>query len=344
MFRRFLLTAAVAVAVALVAPATSRADVVVTLTVGADTVTIDANSSGFITITDANLGNISPITFQGGTNATESNLPFQGSLNNGNGATTYISWVNDNNTSDFVTGTVGGIIQSLTITGLTFDGYTFDVNTISSNAPGTPSSATLNLVINTLQVAPSAYSSSNTSGFQSNVNGPSLFVSAAQGNGAIMGVVPNGGTTSNDSYMNPLGNVYMTNFGQFSTNTSLPNGVTMTTGGSYVNGTTVPISSAISLSSSNPGGSTYNGGNITAPFSSTTGFEVTSSITLNGITAGSSFGSGDTEGTDSLESQITIRPTPAPTSLILAATMVPFFGLLRRKLRKLANAEATVVA
>jgi hypothetical protein len=334
MFRRFLLTAAVAVTATIGYPAFSRADVVVTLTVGADTLTIDANQSGFITLTDPNLGSSNPIQFQGGSNQLPPNIV--GVNPNGNGAVTYINYANNN---DFVTTTTGGIITSLAISGFTFDGYTFNVNTISSNAPGTPQSATLNLVINTLQVAAANYSGTNQSGFQSG----NLLVGAAEGNiGTSIGV-PGGAT--NDSYTNPVGIDYLTNVGQYTTNSSLPGGVTMTTGGSYINGanTPPPLTTPISLLLSGPGGSIYGGSTSSAPFTSTPGFELTSNITLTGINAGATFGNGDQPGTDSLQSQVTLFPTPAPTGLVLAATMVPFFGVLRRRLSKLAT-EPSVVA
>jgi hypothetical protein len=265
MFRKLLLTAAVAVAAALVAPATSKADFILNLSeTGFTSVSIDFTSLS---------------------------------------AGTYII---DGLTIVWTPSVKGG---SATVNG-TFGDYSLSIN-------GDSFSRTKVITIE-----------NETATVTSNKDGANpLSLSLGQ---SFSGVIPNVGIT----VFNSLASTQLTS-------TSVLDGISSVTGTNP--NVTTPVAtvagSLLGLGSSDTTQAT------TTTLLTTIG--VSNTITINGLnTPTTSQISGD-QATDEYSLTTTVistnnnipflTQTPAPSGLIVAATMVPFFGLLRRRLRGMAK-------
>jgi hypothetical protein len=263
MFRRFFLTAMVAVAAALAAPAVSRADFTLSLAVGSTTGLIDFTNPG------SSSGSISGLTV---TNLGGDQWTVSGSFAgyflkiNTDDFTASPTLAEVENDTSRVYNTSGGALGDLTMT--LSQTYT---PTISGVAVTAKDNVTVDQVVGTSTAFVSG--TTNMIGTQATTAGT---------------------VTVNASDVNGSGHPFV--------NTT-------------TNATSLTLSSVIVIdgltSSPSPVGTNYDQ------------FTIISSVTSNG----SPF----------------IVTTPAPAGLILAATMVPFFGLLRKRLRKM-GAETTVVA
>jgi hypothetical protein len=261
MFRKFLLTAAVAVVVALVAPAVSQADFILEITVGSSFAKIDFNNS-------ANDVNAGAFTVQ--------------------------------------TGAQPGTYTVSTLTGQNFGGYQINSTTAFNSFTG------LQAIVE------------NSTSTVANVTGTanSLTLTLIQ---TFVPVIDNAGISVTNTLS--ANSVYD---GTITGQTSLT--------GATISGPPIATVSA-------PGGfdQTSASGAISG---SATSLIVDNQVVINDLTQGLLTGSNND--IFQLKSKIegTAGPfiqTPAPAGLILAATMVPFFGLLRRRLSRMAK-ETTVVA
>jgi len=189
-----------------------------------------------------------------------------------------------------------GNTTNLVIVGLSLDGYSIVATSAASNQPGTLTQASL-----------------DTSGF--GVTNTNVNQKAFGGQNSVTLTISDG------PYQNPLGPTTMVSnltgsIGQGNSGIVLSGGATYKDSNGNVVGSATPAS--YTLTSNSPGTNGYS--NV---INSTNGFTLTNSITVSGLTTGE---------LNNIALSTTLS-TPAPSGLILAATMVPFFGLLRRRLR-----------
>jgi hypothetical protein len=262
MFRKFLLTAMVAVSAALVVPATSQAAYSVTLAVvGGPSFVLADNTGG------------GPTTPFGDYNSTAGNILAAGSI-----------------------GLANGDVLVWNYTG-------------SSNQPGTPSLGFL--ASSTLNTYLTNSSGTVSQGYRLNV------------------------TVSDQGYTGPgsLGDrldlrTELTGLNGFDPTTQLGTGVGQN---NFVSTVTGPGQTPSSQSTSASGfvlGS--DGVWVSGPvsFQRGTSYNLTETIGIN-LTAANTNGNGV-----SFQMNTVVTPAPAPAGLIMVATMLPFAGLLRRRLRK----------
>lgn len=276
MFRKFLLTAVVAVAAAMVAPATSRADFTLTLSDGTNSIVIDVSATA-ATVTSVTGNLVGVVAVSTDLEATTVNTALFKS--------TAGSLVSDGTNN----ATIGNAVKPIT-----FEGATFNVTGGSSNFGGTTTLGTINVNVNDLV-------SNTTSGTLKVTLTESGFTLPSPATGYLTG----------STNMNPA---------------TGSQGNTLSSSGlaSYGPGTTTTQT----IASSGNGPVTSTGTFLTA-----IPYQLGAQVTISG-TAGSELTTvGET--TDLVTS-------PAPSGLIVAATMVPFFGLLRRRLRGMATAAPVV--
>jgi hypothetical protein len=272
MFRKFLLTAAVAVAATLIAPAVSRANMQVfdlTLTAGSETVTLDLTNSHGDTLIYVQSTNVAGIA-TGVALSTTSN----GGL--------YLLTASQGG-YQFTNGSTNAQVDNLI-----FDGLEFSATTAHTNQPGLSTVGDVDLTNSSVSGNTSGQTVSiaiSENGFTSPGAGSPVFI-----NSALTTI----GTTGS------------------------------TTGSSSDSDSATPVSETIAAGAA--GSST----NISTLFASTGNYTITGLVTTTGNFSGID-----------LDSSVVL--SPAPSGLILAATIVPFFGLLRRRLRSIAT-ETTVVA
>lgn len=264
MFRKFLLTAAAAVAVAVLAPATSQAQFTVTLSA------YDATTNSVDTATFTVTGNSVSVSSNNGT------------LNTG-----YLDVAST---------------TSLIIGGLSFDGYSVSLTGTSSNFPGSSTEATLNIT---------AFAITNNTGSTASP----FTVSISESNFSQ----PSSGSAFLASQ------TAVTNL-QAGSQTS-------------VTGSTSYTSSAPTPVAASTPGETLNYSNYDQnPYVYSNSFTINGTYTLaDNLSIASLAATQTVQITEAGE----LLATPAPSALILAATIVPFFGLLRRRVREM---NAAIVA
>jgi len=278
MFRRFLLSATAAVALGLIVPSSVRADFVLELQSGSNTVYVDLNNNNS---TFGQVLNNASYTSNGTISSAAIYLA-PGSQGYGQGGNYKVN------------------------ISLVFDGY--DINTVTNitNNPGTQSGATLNL---------QSTSVDNDSGGKNN----NLTISLTSTSFSLP--TPQGTLTSSFGASSIVAN------GNYSF-------ITVNEGAYYSSSNAAFGESGQSVTATNGAGysSISNFSESTALSGSNNSYSMTDVLSMSGLSTvkanSTIIGSGDIDSTVF---------APAPSGLILATTMVPFFALLRRRLRGLAN-------
>jgi len=274
MFRKFLLTAVVAVTAALVAPATSQAQFVVTISDGANLATAD-----YITVTVT--ATTAKITSAGGNLVGLLGTDLDGAKVTG---------------ANFSTG-AGGLFLSpgndgATIYGstskITFEGATFNIVGGGSNYTGTAVVGEIDISLTNLN---------------QNTTTKTLIASVME-TGFLAPTTPFATLQTTVDTLQPQ---------------TLP--TTVTGSGSYDNG-------VATVSATIPSGQTGTSA-TSGSFPLATPYSLSAAVSLVGTIK-----TGPSGVLTNTGAETDLIASPAPSGLILAATMVPFFGLLRRRLRQ----------
>jgi hypothetical protein len=198
--------------------------------------------------------------------------------------------------------------QSLTIDSISFDKYNIQTSATTSNQPGSVQGATLQLQNTNV--------TSSVLGNASNASTNSITVSVSE-----------------DGFTTPaLGGSFLQ--GDLSSSAGqLGNGSGVTISGQsfYSNNLLGTPTQSIGTSLTTTGSDVAS----SSPFTSVSGYTLGASITVTGLT----YQAGQLGNTD----LTTTLYAPAPSGLIFAATMLPFLGLLRRRLKVIAT-EAQEIA